>query len=474
MIDNYDLEELKMASNNFVKSSNCNMFICYVKHNQVKFIADKRIHDVIMTNVHVFSSIEEIIKKENFEGLQFTSNVNSFSLSNENTKESSKSKVKFTLPQPSADMKWTAKPIQSLLSKIWKTLGYGKSGHKYGSEENEPEWWNSDIIGLKWKSYTVGPSYHSLYVNKSIIELIYIWNNKPGQSAESDIETVTTSPADIFSEPSSSKKDNITAVIDHELGSEEEENSIAMEKETEISSFPIEPCEGGIDNIEPIDKVKEKTDEVKEKTDEIIEKTDEGIINNKTFQKRKNHRIKDKKYRKKENSLNLDAILGKPEEKTAMDIELDEADHRIKQKDKEHNAEMDQLDNDIVKEKANKVKLMQFRKENAKLRNKLEANLDKETIVMLFHKNIGYFEKIRKGEEHSERHQNYSKGGRSRHALRWSIIEDPFTELQVNWVWQEVVLLWMRDDEERRNMYDYVSKVLINEILIKIFSEFFN
>ena len=62
--DNYDLEELKMASNNFVKSSNCNMFICYVKHNQVKFIADKRIHDVIMTNVHVFSSIEEIIKKK--------------------------------------------------------------------------------------------------------------------------------------------------------------------------------------------------------------------------------------------------------------------------------------------------------------------------------------------------------------------------------------------------------------------------
>ena len=54
--DNYDLEELKMASNNFVKSSNCNMFICYVKHNQVKFIADKRIHDVIYCNVSTIES----------------------------------------------------------------------------------------------------------------------------------------------------------------------------------------------------------------------------------------------------------------------------------------------------------------------------------------------------------------------------------------------------------------------------------
>ena len=62
---------------------------------------------------------------------------------------------------------------------------------------------------------------------------------------------------------------------------------------------------------------------------------------------------------------------------------------------------------------------------------------------------------------------------RTRQALFYSMITDPFTDEQINWTLEEMSKVWMRNKKEQMDNKEYVWKVLLSEYFIKVYADKF-
>merc|ERR1712059_199364 len=130
---------------------------------------------------------------------------------------------------------------------------------------------------------------------------------------------------------------------------------------------------------------------------------------------------------------------------------------------------LDEMDEEILEREETKVR----KKRNALLRDRLEKELTRDEVTVMFRRNLTYLEKVWSGELESSRHKAYHKGIRTRHALYYMMITDPFTDEQLKWTLDEISKVWMRDKKEQMDNNEYVWKVLLPETFIKFYMDHF-
>jgi len=170
----------------------------------------------------------------------------------------------------------------------------------------------------------------------------------------------------------------------------------------------------------------------------------------------------------------LDELLKMPEpDAKTKDELLDELDKQIADRQKAHEKEMDKLDRDIEAEKRKRIEKKARMKENAKRRNLLETQLTEKKLREMFKQNLDYLQNIWDGKVESSRHRAFHQSIRTRHALYYMMITDPFTDEQLDWTLDEIGKVWMKSKEEHRKNNEYVWKVILAECFIKFYMDFF-
>ena len=176
-------------------------------------------------------------------------------------------------------------------------------------------------------------------------------------------------------------------------------------------------------------------------------------------------------------SPNIDDLLKLPERpddgsKTQEEI-LDELDVEIAKRHKRHELDSAKVDKQIEEERRKKEERKARCKANAKLRNRLEKELSEEKLRGIFRDIIPHLEAIWNGQKDSKRHEAFHKSVRTRQALYYTMITDPFTDDQLDWVLEEMSLIWMRNKREQMENNEYIWKVLLPECFIKIYGDYF-
>ena len=176
-------------------------------------------------------------------------------------------------------------------------------------------------------------------------------------------------------------------------------------------------------------------------------------------------------------SIDLDDLLKQPDQvedgTKTLDEVLDDIDRDIKHRQEKHIQEMEILEKDIEAERKRKEEARLKRKRNAELRDRLESEVTEYVIKDLFDKNKNYLERVWSGKIDSTRHKAYHKGIRTRQALFYTMITDPFTDDQLKWTLDHISRVWMRDAKEQMDNNEYIWKVLLPECFIKFYMDHF-
>ena len=157
-----------------------------------------------------------------------------------------------------------------------------------------------------------------------------------------------------------------------------------------------------------------------------------------------------------------------------MDEVLDELDKEIANRQRRHEEEMVKIDTDIATEKKKQEERRERMMRNAVNRDRLEAEVTEVVLRRMFRDNLDYLKKIQSGEFDSSRHKAYHKSCRTRHALYYCMITDPYTDDQLEWTLDEIGQVWMKNKKEEMDNNEYVWKVLLAECFIKLYMDYFN
>ena len=172
----------------------------------------------------------------------------------------------------------------------------------------------------------------------------------------------------------------------------------------------------------------------------------------------------------------LDEILKLPEldsDGRSKDDLLDLMDKEIAEGKLRHDEEMSRLDSSILNEKKRQEERKCRLKDNALLRDRFEVEVSESLLKEMFRKNLQYLKDVRSGKVFSARHQAYHQSSQSRHKLFYTMITDPCTEDQLDWILEEFGKVWMRNKKEQLTHYEHIWKVMIPEIIIKIYMDHF-
>ena len=174
----------------------------------------------------------------------------------------------------------------------------------------------------------------------------------------------------------------------------------------------------------------------------------------------------------------IDELLKIPERSDdggkTMDEVLDDLDKEIAERKRKHEEEMAKIDTDIKAEKLRQSERRERMKENALLRDRLEEEITESKLRRMFSVNRAYLVNIKTGTIESSRHKAFYKSSRTRHALYYNMITDPFTDDQLEWTLDEMGKVWMKNKREQMDNNEYVWKVLLAECFIKFYMDFFN
>jgi hypothetical protein len=103
----------------------------------------------------------------------------------------------------------------------------------------------------------------------------------------------------------------------------------------------------------------------------------------------------------------------------------------------------------------------------------LEVEITELVLRRMFRENTDYLENIKAGKVESTRHEAFHKSSRTRHALYYTMITDPFTDDQLEWTLEEIGKVWMKNKREQMDNNEYVWKVLLAECFVKFYMDHF-
>lgn len=152
---------------------------------------------------------------------------------------------------------------------------------------------------------------------------------------------------------------------------------------------------------------------------------------------------------------------------------MDELDAEIARKQKLHDEKIAKVDMEIEEERIKREERRVRFKENALLRDRLEVELTETRLRKMFEMNKDYLQDIYDGKTESQRHAAFHKSMRTRQALYYTMITDPFTDDQLDWTLEEISRHWMKNKREQLDNNEYVWKVLLPECFIKFYMDMF-
>ena len=195
--------------------------------------------------------------------------------------------------------------------------------------------------------------------------------------------------------------------------------------------------------------------------------------------KKRISRISEEKFEEKpDNFPSIDELLRLPEGTEdggkSLNEVLDEVDKNIAERQRKHEDIMSKIDIDIAAEKKRQDERVERMKQNAVFRDRLQAELTEPLLRKIIGENMDYVKRINAGAVNSLRHQAYHKSIRSRHAIYYTMITDPYTDDQLDWTLDELGMVFMKTKKEQMDMNEYIWKVLLPELFIKIYSDFFS
>ena len=159
---------------------------------------------------------------------------------------------------------------------------------------------------------------------------------------------------------------------------------------------------------------------------------------------------------------------GKTKDEMLDDIDVDIA--KQTKKDEEGFAKMDQ-EMSLQHQKRDECKSRM--KKNFVLRSKLQKDITETELKMLFAENKDFLQSIHDGVTFSARHVAFHKSETTRQALFYNLLTEPFSDDQINWTLEVMEEVWVKDAEEKKDVRDYIWKVLMPTFLIKVYADFF-
>lgn len=188
--------------------------------------------------------------------------------------------------------------------------------------------------------------------------------------------------------------------------------------------------------------------------------------------------VKDKaKQKDEELALTIDELLTLPEKPDddgkSMDELLDDLDVQIAEQKEQHRLQIKKLDADaMIQQKRKEDREVRYAA-NAINRDLLATELTQPILRKMFADIRGFLEDIKDGLIESSRHKAFHKSLKTRQALLYTMITHPFTDKQVDWVYEEMASIWLRTKQEHADNNEYIWKVLMPESFIRLYSDFF-
>ena len=181
--------------------------------------------------------------------------------------------------------------------------------------------------------------------------------------------------------------------------------------------------------------------------------------------------------KEKKLALTIDELLTLPEKPDddgkSMDELLDDLDVQIAEQKEKHRLQIKKLDEDAMIQQKRKEDREARYAANAINRDLLATKLTQPILRKMFANIRSDLEDIKDGLIESSRHKAFHKSLKTRQALLYTMITHPFTDKQVDWVYEEMANIWLRTKQEHADNNEYIWKVLMPECFIRLYSDFF-
>ena len=164
------------------------------------------------------------------------------------------------------------------------------------------------------------------------------------------------------------------------------------------------------------------------------------------------------------------SVTEQPE--TEDNLELDQKDLQIAEQKEKHSLRMEQLEEMGMEQQKRKKDREERYALNAINRDHLTTGLTQPILKQMFADIRSDLEDIKDGLIESSRHKAFQKI-KMRQDLMYTMITHPFTDKQVDWVYEEMASIWLRTKQEHADNNEYIWKVLMPECFIRLYSDFF-
>ena len=165
------------------------------------------------------------------------------------------------------------------------------------------------------------------------------------------------------------------------------------------------------------------------------------------------------------------SVTEQPE--TEDNLELDQKDLQIAEQKEKHSLRMEQLEEKAMEQQKRKKDREERYAANAINRDHLATGLTQPILKQMVANIRSDLEDIKDGLIESSRHKAFHKSLKTRQDLMYTMITHPFTDKQVDWVYEEMASIWLRTEQEHADNNEYIWKVLMPECFIRLYSDFF-
>ncbi|XP_040573728.1 uncharacterized protein [Lepeophtheirus salmonis] len=115
-----------------------------------------------------------------------------------------------------------------------------------------------------------------------------------------------------------------------------------------------------------------------------------------------------------------------------------------------------------------------YQESSSKMRDELHSKLNSDGMKTWVLENEEFINNIWSGDIESSRYEAYHRSTEARHGLLYHMITHPYNDLQIEALLEAITQKWMQSSELINERSDFVWKVVMPEVLIKIYMETFN
>ena len=152
---------------------------------------------------------------------------------------------------------------------------------------------------------------------------------------------------------------------------------------------------------------------------------------------------------------------------------LDNIDVDIVKQNKKYEEDLTKMDQEMSLQQRKRDECKARMKKNYVHRSKLQKDITETELKKMFVENKDLLQSIYDGVTFSARHMAFHKSETTRQALFYKLVTEPFSDDQINWTLEVMEEVWVKDAAEKKDIRDYIWKVLMPTFLIKIYADFF-